>query len=64
MGALFSMSASAQWLDFSNNNKRFNVGIHVGPTGIGTDFSQFGWGASLDIYGVYLDYLGAGPMYK
>ena len=64
MGALFSMSASAQWFDFSNNNKRLNVGLHVGPTGIGTDFSQFGWGGSLDVYGVYIDYIGAGPMYK
>lgn len=64
MGALFSVSASAQWFDFKNNNERLNIGVQVGPTGIGTEFSQLGWGASLEVYGVYLDYLGAGPMYK
>lgn len=59
-----TMSANAQWFDFSTNNGRFDLGLQLGPTGIGTEFTQFGWGLSADIYGAHVDFLSAGPMYK
>ena len=59
-----AMSASAQWFDFSNNKGRFDLGLNIGMTGIQTNFTQFGFGASLDAYGVYIDFISAGPMYK
>ena len=59
-----TMSANAQWLDFSNNKERLDVGVQLGQAGIGTNFSRLGWGVSLDCYGVYIDFLSAGPMYK
>ncbi len=59
-----AMSANAQWFDFSNNNGRFDIGLQLGQTGIGTDFTRFGGGISADVYGVHLDFLGSGPMYK
>ena len=59
-----AMSASAQWFDFSSNRGRFDLGIQMGQAGIGTEFSQFSWGASVNIYGVHVDFLAAGPIYK
>ena len=59
-----AMSASAQLFDFSSNRGRFDIGIQVGPTGIGTKFSDFGWGANINICGLWVDFLSAGPMYK
>ena len=59
-----TMSANAQWFDFKNNVHRYEIGLNLGMTGINTGFEQFGWGASLSAWGVYLDFTSAGPMYK
>lgn len=59
-----AMGANAQWFDFSNNARRVEVGVHVGMPGMGTNFSTLGWGGSLNVCGVYVDVLNAGPMYK
>lgn len=59
-----ALSASAQLFDFSSNNGRFDLGIQIGQVGIGTEYCDFGWGASLSCYGVYVDFLSAGPKYK
>ena len=59
-----AMSSSAQWFDFSNNKNRFDLGVQFGVPGIGCPFSDFGVGASIDVYGVYVDFLSAGPKYK
>ena len=64
MGALLSMSANAQWFDFKNNVHRYEIGINLGMVGTNAQFSSFGFGASVSAWGVYLDFIGAGPMYK
>ena len=64
MGALLSMSASAQWFDFKNNVHRYEIGVNLGMAGTNTAFHDFGFGASLSAWGVYLDVISAGPMYK
>lgn len=58
------MSANAQWFDFSNNKDHYEVGFNCGLVGWNTEFSGFGAGASINVMGVYLDYLQTGPMYK
>ena len=64
MGVLLSMSANAQWFDFKNNVHRYEIGVNLGMAGMNTGFHDFGFGASLSAWGVYLDVLAAGPMYK
>lgn len=59
-----AVGANAQWLDFSNNARRFEVGVHLGLAGTGTNFTGIGWGGNLNVCGVYVDVLKAGPMYK
>lgn len=59
-----AMSANAQWFDFRNNVHRYEIGINLGVAGLGTQFHDFGFGASLSAWGVYLDIVTAGPKYK
>lgn len=59
-----AMSANAQWFDFRNNVHRYEIGINLGVAGLGTQFHDFGFGASLSAWGAYLDFVSAGPMYK
>ena len=59
-----AMSASAQWFDFSNNKGHFDLGFHLGQVGIGCPYTSLGFGASLNVYGVYVDFISAGPEYK
>jgi hypothetical protein len=59
-----TFSASAQLFDFSSNNGRFDLGVQLGQVGIDTKYTNLGWGASLSCYGVYVDFLSAGPKYK
>ena len=59
-----AMSAKAQWFDFSNNVHRYDIGVNVGVVGQNTEFFGLGFGASVSAWGVYLDFLSAGPMYK
>ena len=85
IAVLFSMmtiSAHAQWLDFSQNMNRAVFGIHIGPAGYdsfgelfknsntmpyGTqpwDFSNIGYGISVAIAGVYVDFLYVSPDHR
>jgi hypothetical protein len=69
--ALFTMmtfSAKAQWLNFSENQNRAVVGFHAGLVGYnGVDdipnksLSDLGFGISLNIVGVYADFLYVTP---
>lgn len=59
-----TMSASAQWFDFKNNVHRYEIGFNLGMAGNNTEFHDFGFGASLSAWGVHLDFISAGPMYK
>ena len=58
------MGASAQFLDFKNNVHRYEIGVNLGVVGPKTSFHDFGFGVSLSAWGVYLDFVDAGPMYK
>ena len=68
---LFSMmtiSAKAQWFDFSQNIKRGVVGFHTGLVGYnnvndlsGMSLSDLGVGLSLNVAGVYADFLYVTP---
>lgn len=59
-----TVGANAQWLDFSNNANRYEVGLNLGMAGLNTEFHDFGFGASLSVWGVYIDFIEAGPMHK
>ena len=59
-----SMSANAQWLDFGNNKDRYEIGVNLGMAGMNSEFRDFGFGVSLSAWGVYLDFITAGPMYR
>lgn len=59
-----AMSANAQWFDFSNNNNRYGAGGHLGLAGWNSEYSAFGFGVSLAAWGVYADFLKAGPEHK
>lgn len=62
--ATLAMSASAQWFDFSQNAHRYAIGLNLGQAGNKTQFHDFGIGASISAWGVYVDFITAGPMYK
>lgn len=57
-------AAQAQWFDFSENKGRCGLGLHLGLAGWNADYSHFGWGPSLTIGGVYLDFIEGGPEHK
>ncbi len=58
-----AIGANAQWFDFSKNTNRIEIGVNLGMAGQKTEFHDFGLGASLSAWGVYLDFITAGPMY-
>lgn len=59
-----TMGASAQWFDFSNNKEIFEVGFQTGPVGLKTNYSNWGYGGSINICGVVVDFLYTGPEHK
>ena len=66
--SLTTLSAQAQWFDFSQNQKRAVVGFHTGLVGYNningiTDMSlsDLGVGLSLNIAGVYADFVYVSP---
>lgn len=61
---VLTLGANAQWFDFHNNVHRYEIGLNLGMVGPKTGYQQFGAGASLSAWGVYLDFIGVGPMYK
>lgn len=70
---LFSMmtiSAKAQWFDFSNNQSA-SIGLNLGAVGykldqqgLNTDLMNFGIGASVTLGGVYLDFIYQSPEHR
>ena len=66
MMALVVMAAGAhaQWLDFSQNSNRYGIGFHLGQVGLGCRYDDFGAGASINAWGVYVDFAKAGPEHK
>ena len=66
--SLMTLSAKAQWFDFSQNLNRGVVGFHVGVIGYratsesgGSNFSDVGAGVSLALAGSYLDFIYVSP---
>lgn len=59
-----AMSVNAQWFDFSSNADRYGAGFNLGMAGVKTDYRDIGTGISLNVCGVYLDVLQAGPNHK
>lgn len=63
-------SAKAQWFDFTNNVRASvglnlgSVGYQLGRNGLNTDLANFGWGVSLSVGGVYLDFIYQGPEHR
>ena len=77
IAVLFSMmtiSAQAQWFDFSENNDRAIVGLNTGLVGyrnvsdLGSantwDFADVGVGASFVVAGVYVDFVYVSPDHR
>ena len=67
---MMTISAKAQWFDFSNN-QRASIGLNVGAVGytlssqgLYTDLAGLGFGASLSISGMYLDFIYQWPEHK
>lgn len=58
------VSANAQFMDFSNNNRRFGLGLNFGQVGTTTEYARFGMGANLEICGFYADFIWAEPQHK
>lgn len=70
--ALMVGSAKAQWFDFSNNY-RASVGLNLGVVGYHfdisdgiehKDYANFGYGVSLSIAGIYIDFMRQTPEHK
>lgn len=59
-----AVSASAQLFDFSSNNGRFTLGLNIGQCAYGTEYEDWGGGASLSVCGVYIDFLSVTPEHK
>lgn len=57
-------NANAQWLDFRNNDERYGIGLQLGMVGRGADYTGFGGGVSLNVYGIFIDYTQVGPEHK
>ena len=65
---MMTISAKAQWFDFAQNQKRAVVGFHAGLVGYknvedipNKSLSDLGFGISLNIVGVYADFLYVTP---
>lgn len=71
---LFSMmtiSAKAQWFDFSQNMSDVTIGFNAGVVGyhfgegqIDKTYADFGWGVSASLLGVYVDFIYQNPEHK
>ena len=62
--ATMSLSANAQWLDFSNNSHRFSIGFQIGQSAVGTDYSKLGLGMSIQALGIHVDFIRVVPEHK
>ena len=70
---LFSMmtvSAKAQWFDFSQNSMDASLGVNAGMVGyhfngqIDKTYNNFGIGASVSLVGIYMDFIYQSPKHK
>lgn len=52
-----SMNAKAQWFSLESNCDYYQLGLNLGSAGFGTEYAGFGFGASLAVWGVYIDCL-------
>lgn len=59
-----TFGASAQWFDFKSNLNLLEAGFQTGPVGLKTNYSQWGYGGSLNVCGVYIDFLYTAPEHK
>lgn len=71
MLALMTYSAKAQWFDFSQNRNDASIGFNAGVVGyhfgngqIDKTYANFGWGASISLLGVYVDFIYQRPEHK
>ena len=68
--SLFTFSTKAQVFDFSNNKEDFTVGLNLGVVGYHFDgqidktYAGFGYGVSVSLLGVYLDFMYQSPEHK
>lgn len=60
----FVMSANAQLFDFSSNIGRVGIGVQGGQSMPKTEYSEFGFGLSLQMYGVQVDFINVVPAHK
>ena len=58
------MNAYAEWFELSENKGRCGLGINMGFVGWNTRYGDFGWGPSINVNGVYLDFLKGGPAHE
>ena len=58
------MNANAGWFDLSENKGRCGLGVNMGFVGWNTRYCDFGWGPSINVNGVYLDFLKGGPAHE
>lgn len=58
------MNARAGWFDLSENKGRCGLGVNVGLVGLNTCYGDLGWGPSIHVGGVYLDFLKGGPAHE
>lgn len=68
--SLMTISAKAQWFDFSNNHRAsigFNAGVvgyNLEKGGINSELADFGIGGSLSIEGCYIDFIYQQPEHR
>lgn len=60
---VMAIPSRAQFLDFKQNSERLFLGVQLGQAGTATEFHGFGWGLSLSVCGVYVDFLRSSPQY-
>ena len=61
---VLAMNANAGWFDLSENKGRCGLGVNMGFVGWNTRYGDFGWGPSINVNGVYLDFLSGGPAHE
>lgn len=61
---LLALPSRAQFLDFTQNDDRVFMGVHLGQAGTGTKYPGFAGGFSVSVCGVYVDFLLSPPRYE
>ena len=69
--SMMTLSAKAQWFDFSQNITDATIGLNLGVVGydyghgqIDKTYSDFGYGISFSLLGVYMDFMYQSPEHK